>query len=77
MTEPRSDMTSEDATTLYYLRRIWEGSYKIDRNSDGVWHASRVTGGVSLMSADTALELRELIIEDYSSWIRDTSRPRQ
>jgi hypothetical protein len=77
MAEPRSDMSSEDATTLYYLRRIWEGSYTIDRNSDGVWHASRVTGGASLMSADTALELRELIIEDYSSWIRDTSRPRQ
>jgi hypothetical protein len=75
MAEPRSDMTTEDATTLYYLRRIWEGSYKIDCNTDGVWHASRVTGGVSLMSADTAPELRDLIAEDYSDWIRDAPRP--
>lgn len=77
MAEPRSEMTTEDATTLFYLRRIWEGSYKIDRGGDGVWHASRVTGGVSLISADTGPELRNLIAEDYSNWIRDTRRPEQ
>lgn len=77
MAEPRSEMTTEDATTLFYLRRIWEGSYKIDRNSDGVWCASRITDGVSLISADTAAQLRNLLTEDYSNWIRETSRPKQ
>jgi hypothetical protein len=42
MTEPRPQMTSEDATMLYTLRRIWEGIYKIDRDSDGLWRASRL-----------------------------------
>jgi hypothetical protein len=74
MAEPRSEMTGEDATTLYDLRRIWEGRYRIDRNSDGVWHAHRLSGGVSLISADTGPELRGLISEDYTNWVRDTRR---
>lgn len=77
MTEPRSGMTSEDATTLYYLQRTWEGSYRIDCDADGTWHATRITDGASPLSAGSAPQLRELIADDYGSWIREVIRPGQ
>ncbi len=68
-------MSAEDATALFELRRIWENRYKIDYNSaDGVWTASRLLGGVSVITADTAKQLCGLISEDYATWARGLRR---
>ena len=64
-------MSADDATALFELRRIWENRYKIDYNSaDAVWTASRLLGGVSVITGDTAGQLRDLISEDYAIWAR-------
>jgi hypothetical protein len=77
VTEPRPRMTSDDATTLYALRCVWEGKYKIDRDDDGTWRASRLINGVSLLSATTGTELRTLLAEDYSNLIRAEQRAKR
>jgi hypothetical protein len=69
MTEPRDDMTTEEASLLYELQRLWEGRYDIRVLDDGSWTAQRVTGAVGLLlSAHTGHELRPLIAADAIAW---------
>lgn len=46
-------MTTEDATALYRLRRLWQDAYIITL-SDGMWAAGRHDRPTQVLTADTA-----------------------
>jgi hypothetical protein len=52
--EPRHDLSTEDASLLYELQRIWHDRYRVDVNEDGVWSAQRLTGTAKPITGDTA-----------------------
>jgi len=61
-------MTPEDATALFYLRRIWGDRYGISYSGDE-WKAYRVgTCARVTVTASTAAGLRNAIGEDYRVW---------
>lgn len=68
--EPRHDLSTEDASLLYELQRLWHDRYRVDVNEDGVWLAERLTGAVRL-TADTGGKLRPLIAQDAIQWNRE------
>jgi hypothetical protein len=53
-------VTGEEATALFQLRCQWQGSYVIALR-DGVWSASRYDDPTTILTADTAPELCELM----------------
>lgn len=68
-------MSTADASALFNLRLAWEDRYKIDfKSADGVWSACRLGGGVSVLTADTPEQLRELIGQDYQHWQAEARR---
>lgn len=69
--EPRHDLSTEDASLLYELQRIWHDRYRVDVNEDGVWSAQRLTGAAKPITADTGYELRPLIAQDAIQWNRE------
>ena len=62
-------MTSEEATALFRLRYQWQDTYAIALR-DGVWTASRCDDPTTVLTADTAPELRRLMQDDYADWLR-------
>ena len=62
-------MTSEDATALFHLRCLWDSAYAISL-TDGIWVARRRDNPTSILTADTAPELRWLLRVDYGQWLR-------
>ena len=58
-------MTSEDATTLFHLRCHWERVYRVEFR-DGVWSARGLSDPTKVLTADTGLELSELMQDDYA-----------
>jgi hypothetical protein len=68
--QPRHDLSSEEATLLYELIRIWEGRYRVNVDSDGLWSASRLTGAVTI-TAESGEKLRSLISQDAIEWNRE------
>lgn len=59
-------MTSEDATALFQLRCRWQDIYTIALRDD-IWSAWRLDSPVTILTADTAPELRELLRDDYAA----------
>ena len=68
--EPRHDLSTEDATLLFELKRLWHDRYRIDVSDDGVWSAERLTGA-SKFTADTGAQLRPMIAQDAIQWNRE------
>jgi len=62
-------VTSEEATGLLNLQSRWRDAYAITF-SDGVWSARRHEAPVTILTADTAPELRGPMQDDH------TCRPR-
>jgi hypothetical protein len=62
-THPEDQVTSEEATTLFRLRCVWEHVYRVEFR-DGVWSARRLSGPITILTADTGLELRDLMRDD-------------
>jgi hypothetical protein len=56
-------MTSEEATTLFRLRCIWERSYRVEFCGD-VWSARRLSDPTVILTADSGLELGDLMQHD-------------
>ncbi len=73
--EDRYGMSSEDATTLFELRRIYEHTHKITL-TDGVWRASRMGNSLVTFTADSGPELRSMLGEDYRLWAQEAQRRR-
>ncbi len=69
--EPRHDLSTEDASLLYELQRIWHDRYRVDVNEDGVWSAQRLTGTAKPITGGTGYELRPLIAQDAIQWNRE------
>jgi hypothetical protein len=69
MDDPKSpELSTEDASLLFELQRIWDGKYKIKIDErDGCWVAERVTGAV-VITADTGRQLRVLLTNDAIKW---------
>jgi hypothetical protein len=62
-------LTSEDATDLFQLRRLWQGAYAISL-TDGIWVARCCDNPTCILTADTAPELRWLLRADYGQRLR-------
>jgi hypothetical protein len=60
-------MTSEEATALFQLRCLWQDAYHIGFSD--VWSAKRLNHPTTILTADTAAELRGLIQDDYADWL--------
>ncbi len=71
--EDRYGMSSEDATTLFELRRIYEHTHKITL-ADGVWRASWMGNSLITFTADSGQELRSLLGQDYAAWAQEARR---
>ena len=65
--EPRHDLSTEDATLLFELKRLWQDKYLLGVNDDGVWWAQRLTGAVKI-TADSGAQLRPQIAQDAIRW---------
>lgn len=65
----RTQMTSEEATDLLHLQGLWRDTYAITF-SDGVWAARRHDHPATILTADTAQELRELMQDDHARQLR-------
>jgi hypothetical protein len=63
-------VTSEEATDLLDLQCRWRDAYAITF-SDEVWAARRHGNPATVLTADTAPELRWLIRTDYGEWLRN------
>jgi hypothetical protein len=68
MTE--SQLSTEVASLLYELRRLWHDRYKIEVSDDGAWSATRLTGSVTV-TAGSLIELRPKITRDATVWNRE------
>ena len=53
-------MTSEEATTLFHLRCVWERSFRVEFQG-GLWIAWELADPVTVLTADSGTELRELM----------------
>ena len=53
-------MTSEEATTLFHLRCVWERSFRVEFRG-GLWIAWELADPVTVLTADSGTELRELM----------------
>jgi hypothetical protein len=62
----KGQLTSEDATALFQLRCRWQDIYTVALR-DGTWSAWRLDNPASILTADTAPELRELLREDNAA----------
>jgi hypothetical protein len=62
-------VTSEEATALFQLRCRWQGTYTIALR-EGVWSAWRLDDPATILTADTAPALRELLRDDYAARLR-------
>jgi hypothetical protein len=60
------ELSTEDATLLYELQRLWHDRYVIGV-TDGQWHAKRICGGVQ-MTSDSGRKLRHRITQDAIQW---------
>jgi len=58
-------MTSEEATALFRLRCIWEHAYRVEFR-EGVWSARRLSDPTVILTADTGLELGDLMRHDHA-----------
>jgi hypothetical protein len=61
----RTPITSEEATDLLRLHGLWRDAYAITV-CDGVWAARRHDAPATILTADTALELRGLMQDDQA-----------
>jgi len=59
-------VTSEDATALFQLRCQWQDIYTIALRDD-IWSARRADDPAAILTADTALDLRELLRDDHAA----------
>jgi hypothetical protein len=62
----RAGATSDEATALFRLRCQWQHSYLITLR-DGVWSASRYEDPATILTADTAPELRQIMQDDAAT----------
>jgi hypothetical protein len=62
-------MTSEDATALFHLRCLWDGTYAISVTDD-IRVARRSGKPTRILTADTAPELRWLLRADHGQQLR-------
>jgi hypothetical protein len=57
-------LTPDEEADLRDLSRHWEESYTF-RVTDRVWTAAPLTDPSAVLTADSAHELRELVLRDY------------
>ncbi len=62
-------MTSEESSDLARMRTRWLGVYHVAL-IDGVWRAKRYHDVTTVLTADTAAELGELMTADYETLAR-------
>jgi hypothetical protein len=56
----------EHEADLIGLRWNWEGAYTFTLSSDGIWTATVVGDPATILTADTADELRQMVRADYA-----------
>ena len=64
MTVPNQPISREDQSALNDLNWHWDTAYSISFDGD-TWSASPVTEPTTVLMAETAAELRDLIRADY------------
>jgi hypothetical protein len=59
-------ISREDMTSLIWLRMHWENYYQISLD-DGLWRALPVGGSADLLTAQSALQLRDAMKDDFAA----------
>jgi hypothetical protein len=60
-------MTEEESAALAELRAMWRNAYHV-AFIDGVWRAKRFDDVTTIITAERADELANLIDGDYAAW---------
>ena len=59
-------ISRENMTSLTWLRMHWETHYQITLD-DGVWHAVPLGSDTGVLTADSALALRDAMKDDFAA----------
>jgi len=60
-------ISGEDMTSLTWLKMHWETYYAISLHDDGVWQALPVDSDTDILTADSALRLRDAMKDDFAA----------